>query len=213
MSDTTIDAHSEQREDEAVIRAVLTGNVNEFARLEKKYRRIVAFLVRKMIRNEQDVEDLVQDTFVRAFAALPSFQFEYPFSRWLYRIASNRCIDHIRRKRFAMYSLDEPRRGRDDSDYVVEIRDSGLAPDGVLLAKERAELLRGAFEELPEKYKVVIRMRHEEELDYQEIAERLSLPLGTVKAHIFRARKRMYAALTRTADHAFEEYLGNEDPS
>ncbi len=213
MSDSPNDALDEQKEDESVIRAVLSGNVNEFARLEKKYRRIVSFLVRKMIRNEQDVEDLTQDTFVRAFAALHTFQFEYPFSRWLYRIASNRCIDHLRRKRFAMYSIDEPRRGKDEGEFVVELPDSGPAPDSILLAKERADLLRVAFDALPEKYKVVIRMRHEEELDYQEIADRLDLPLGTVKAHIFRARKRMYAVLTRNNDHAFEEYIIDEDPS
>lgn len=212
MNEVTIEAPDDQSEDETIIRAVLGGDVNEFARLERKYRRIVGFLVRKMIRNEQDVEDLTQDTFVRAFAALPSFQFEYPFSRWLYRIASNRCIDHIRRKRFAMYSLDEPRRGKDDGEYVVEIADGGPAPDSLLLAKERAELIRQAFDELPDKYKTVIRLRHEEELDYQEIADRLQLPLGTVKAHIFRARKRMYTVLVRGGGHVFEDYLKDEEP-
>jgi RNA polymerase sigma factor (sigma-70 family) len=210
MSDVPKQATESSAEDEAVIRDILAGNTNAFAILERKYRRIVSFLIRKMIRNEEDVEDLTQETFVKAYAALPSFQFEYPFSRWLYKIASNRCIDHLRRKRFASVSLDEPISTRDGGELYMEPADQGHTPDVALLAKERGEMLREALRTMPEKYREVIRLRHEEELEYQEIADRLKQPLGTVKAHLFRARKLLYKKLLKHGSH-FEEYMQGED--
>lgn len=197
-------------EDERIIRQVLGGDVNAFAFLEKKYRRIVGFLIRKMVRDEADVEDLTQDTFVKAFNALPGFRFEYYFSKWLYKIASNRCIDYLRRKRFQATSLDKPVTARDGSEFVYEPPDLGPVADELLLAKERAQLLKRALDELPEKYRQVIRMRHEEELEYQEIADKLKHPLGTVKAHLFRARKLLYKKLVLHGKH-FEEYMPDDE--
>ena len=95
---------------------------------------------------------------------MPSFQFEYPFSRWLYKIASNRCIDHLRRKRFQMLSIDQPISTRDGNELTMDPPDKGPRADDILLAKERAVMLRDALATLPEKYQTVIRMRHEEEL-------------------------------------------------
>lgn len=209
MTDQQQNSAESSAEDELIIREVLAGNVNAFATLEKKYRRIVSFLIRKMIRNDEDVADLTQETFVKAFNALPRFQFEYPFSRWLYKIASNACIDHLRRKRFQAVSLDEPLITKSGDELTMEPRDLGPVPDDLLLAKERAELLRQALETLPEKYRIVIRMRHEEELEYQEIADKLGHPLGTVKAHLFRARKLLYKRLIQHGSH-FEEYMADE---
>ena len=197
-------------EDERIIREVLAGDVNAFAVLEKKYRRIVSFLVRKMVRTDDDVADLTQDTFVKAFNALPSFRFEYQFSKWLFKIASNRCIDYLRRKRFQAVSLDQPVVTKDGGEVTLEPQDQGPVADEILLSKERAELLQAALESLPDKYRLVIKMRHEEELEYQEIADKLGHPLGTVKAHLFRARKLLYKKLILHGKH-FEEYMADEE--
>lgn len=209
MKEPTQQNAEQAAEDEAIIRDVLAGNINSFALLERKYRRIVSFLIRKMIRNDEDVEDLVQDTFVKAYAALPSFQFEYPFSRWLYKIASNRCIDHLRKRRFLQVSLDEPISTRDGGDLYMDPPDQEQTPDVALLARERFALLKEALETMPDKYREVIRLRHEEELEYQEIADKLNQPLGTVKAHLFRARKLLYKKLLKHGSH-FEEYMVDE---
>jgi len=93
---------------------------------------------------------------------------------------------------------------------TMEPPDRGPEPDDLLLAKERAEMLREALETLPEKYRTVIRLRHEEELEYQEIADRLGHPLGTVKAHLFRARKMLYKRLMKHGKH-FEEYMSDDE--
>ena len=211
MTETTRDEIDDSSaQDEAVIRDVLAGNTDAFAALERKYRKIVSFLVRKMIRNEEDVRDITQESFAKAFAALPSFRFEYPFSRWLFKIASNKCIDHLRRQRFTPVSLDAPVTTKDGGNMYVDPRDLGPTPDAQALASERAEKLQQALRTLPEKYREVIRLRHEEELEYQEIADRLGHPLGTVKAHLFRARKLLYKQLVRH-DMVFDDYMHGDD--
>lgn len=210
MTDPTPSAQVSSAEDAQIIREVLAGNANAFAELERKYRRIVSFLIRKMIRNQEDVADLTQDAFVKAFAALPSYRFEFPFSSWLYKIASNRCIDYLRRRRFQMLSIDQPISLRDGTELTTDPADRGPHADEILLAKERAAMLQQALDTLPEKYRTVIFLRHEEDLDYIEIAEKLGRPLGTVKAHLFRARKLLYKKLLRHGKH-FEEYMNDDE--
>lgn len=209
MSDNQQQVDDSAAADLVVVKRVLDGDINAFAILEAKHRKIVGFLVRKMIRNEEDAADIVQDAFVKAFAALKSFNTEYPFSRWLYKIASNRCIDYLRRKRFAMMSIDAPISTRDGGEMSFDPVDLGPIPVDIVLANERVLMLKEALETLPEKYRNVIRMRHEEELEYQEIAIKLNQPLGTVKAHIFRARKLLYKRLLKHGDH-FEDYMPDE---
>jgi len=206
MSDITQPVNDSAAADLVVVQRVLAGEVNAYAVLESKYKRIVAFLVRKMISNEEDAADIVQDTFVKAFSALKTYKGDYPFSRWLYKIASNKCIDYLRRKRFAMVSIDSPIATKDGGEMTFDPMDLGPVPVDIVLANERSAMLKNALQSLPEKYRNVIRMRHEEDLEYQEIADKLAKPLGTVKAHIFRARKLLYKRLLKHGDH-FEEYM------
>jgi RNA polymerase sigma-70 factor (ECF subfamily) len=190
-------------EDFQAVKQVLAGNNSAFQILQKKYIKVVAALIRKMIKNEDDVEDLVQETFIKAYNALNTFQFGYAFSAWLYRIASNNCIDFLRKKRFATVSLDKPVQS-DDDDLYIEIEDTTNRADMDMIASERHQALYKAIDALPENYKIIIKMRHEEELDYTEIAVKLDLPLGTVKAHLFRARKILYTAL-KNHQYLFQE--------
>lgn len=190
-------------EDAATIARILAGDKQAFQLLEKKHRRVVTSLIRKMIRNDDDVADLVQETFIKAYTALHSYQFEYAFSSWIYRIASNNCIDFLRRRRLQFISIDRPI-STDDGEMQMELPDASYLADTHIYADERTKILQRAIENLPEKYLRVIKMRHEEEMEYQDIAEKLELPLGTVKALIFRARKRMYEYLKSHTVH-FEE--------
>lgn len=190
-------------EDVATVQQILDGDKHAFHILEKKYRRIILSLVRKMIRNDDDVADLVQDTFIKAYTALPSYQPEYAFSSWLYRIASNGCIDFLRKRRLQTISIDRPI-STDDGEMQMELPDTSYLADTHIYASERKKLLAEALANLPEKYLRVIKMRHEDEMEYQEIADKLDIPLGTLKALLFRARKRMYDYLKNHAVH-FEE--------
>ena len=182
------------REDIEIIKRILAGDSSEFALLEKKYNHIISSLISRMVRDEEDVRDLTQDTFIKAYNALSNFQFQYSFSSWLFKIASNTCIDFLRKKRFNIVPLYKKSKDSEEEE-IIDIHDETYTPDMELLAKERKEALLKAIAELPDNYKQIIKLRHGEDLDYDEIANRLNIPLGTVKAHLFRARKMLYKKL------------------
>ncbi|GAB1370025.1 sigma-70 family RNA polymerase sigma factor [Candidatus Kapaibacterium sp.] len=192
-------------EDALIIEEILAGNENAYGRLQKKYHRIISSLIRKMIKDEDDIDDLVQETFIKAYRALDRYQSNYTFSAWIYKIASNTCIDFLRKKRLNIISLDEPIGGTDEDDgMTIEIEDNSYTPDIEVINSERRNALNNAVENLPEKYRIIIKMRHEDELDYNEIAEKLDLPLGTVKAHLFRARKLLFDEL-KNVSYLFDD--------
>ena len=154
----------------------------------KKYHDQIANLIFRIIHQQENVEDLTQEVFIKAFASLKSFNEEYAFSTWLYKIATNSSIDFIRKKKLQTFSIDKPV-AFEESDYTFELPDSTYEPDKHIIQKQRTTILEEAINQLPEKYKRVILLRHTEERDYGEIAKILKLPIGTVKAHIFRARR------------------------
>ena len=147
-----------------------------------------------MVHDKGEVEDLVQEAFIKAFLSLATFNDEYAFSTWLYKIATNNCIDYIRRKKLSTFSINKPIESK-DSEYTFELPDSTYEPDKEMIALQKQSLFEEAINSLPPKYRQVIILRHTEEKDYQEIATLLDLPLGTVKAHIFRAREMLYKFL------------------
>lgn len=183
-----------KQEDFEAIRRVLDGDNTAYEFLQKKYKNLIYSLVKKMIKNDSDVEDLVQETFIKAYKALDKFKFNYSFSAWIYRIASNNTIDFLRKRRFDTFSIDKPIGNSEDENYF-EIEDNSYSPDSDLISEQKADIIKAAIDTLPENYREIIILRHEEELDYKAIAEQLDLPLGTVKAHLFRARKLLYEEL------------------
>ena len=181
-------------EDSRIIQEALRGDDNAYKQLMRKYHDAIFNFIYRMIRDREQVEDLTQEAFIKAFASLKSFNEEYAFSTWLYKIATNNSIDYIRRRKLQMYSIDKPIESK-DSDYSFELPDESYEADKELISDQRAILLNEAIDQLPEKYKRVIRLRHTEEKSYEEIAKLLKLPIGTVKAHIFRARELLYKQL------------------
>jgi len=159
-----------------------------------KYHDAIFNFIYRMVHDRQQVEDLTQEAFIKAFSSLKNFNDEYAFSTWLYKIATNNSIDFIRKRKLQMYSIDKPIESK-DSDYTFELPDDSYEADKDLISDQRTKLLNAAIARLPEKYQKVIRLRHVEEKSYEEIAEILNLPIGTVKAHIFRAREVLYRAL------------------
>jgi RNA polymerase sigma factor (sigma-70 family) len=181
-------------EDSRLIRDALQGDDRAYKRLMKKYHDAIYNFIGKMIRNREQVEDLTQEAFIKAFGSLHSFNDEYAFSTWLYKIATNNCIDYIRKRKLQMFSIDKPIESK-DSDYTFEISDDTYEADKEILSAQRSRILNDSIARLPEKYRKVITLRHVEEKSYEEIAAELKLPIGTVKAHIFRAREMLYKYL------------------
>jgi RNA polymerase sigma factor (sigma-70 family) len=189
-----------REEDSMLIKRALEGDQKAFHKLRLKYYDAIFKLINRMIRNREEVEDLTQEAFIKAFTSLDRFNEEYAFSTWLYKIATNNSIDHIRKKKLQTFSINKPIES-DESDYSFELPDTELVPDQELIASQRKKMLDDAMNALPAKYRQVILMRHVDEKEYQEIAKILKLPLGTIKAHIFRARELLYKQLRDKMRH------------
>ena len=176
------------RKDLVFVEAALAGDQQAYQQLVDKYQRALYFHILKLVRNRDVVDDLVQEAFLKAFDSLESYNRQYAFSTWIYRIATNNSIDYLRKKKLSTLSIDEPVQGK-DGEMHMELADDSADTDREIIVKQRRSMVRDAVEALPEKYRIVVRMRHMQEMSYEEIAEELALPLGTVKAHIFRARE------------------------
>ncbi len=177
--------------DSALAQEAAEGRESAFRELLERYERPVFALVYRMVRERDLAEDLAQDAFIRAFRGIGTYKPEYKFSSWIFKIAHNVTIDHLRRRRLDTISLEGSRYARTDEERersrpVVASRDESPAEH-----LENQEL-RGEIEEaigkLRPHYRTVILLRHVEGRSYQEIAEITELPLGTVKTYIHRAR-------------------------
>jgi RNA polymerase sigma factor (sigma-70 family) len=187
-------------EDSRLIQDALKGDDRAYQKLMEKYHDAIHNFIYRMVHDREQVEDLTQEAFIKAFASLRSFNEEFAFSTWLYKIATNNSIDYIRKKKLQMYSIDKPIESK-DSDFTFELPDETAEADKDLITDQRVRLIREAIDQLPEKYRMVIQLRHAEERSYEEIAKALRLPIGTVKAHIFRARELLYKQLRHRIKH------------
>jgi RNA polymerase sigma-70 factor (ECF subfamily) len=182
------------QDDQAVVKAVLNGQQHRFAELVDRYQTQIVNYVCRMLGNYEDAVDLSQDVFLKAYSALESYRPQYPFPAWLFRIARNAAIDEIRKRRLSTVSLDAPMEF-DDGSTPREVESSGLDPEDSYLGLEFANRISAAIDELPEKYREPIVLRHAGGLSYDEIAEAMELPIGTVKTRIFRARDALRQSL------------------
>lgn len=184
---TSSPSESAEQDKEYVARA-LDGDESAYAALVDKYQNALFHHIRKIVRDKSEVDDLVQETFIKAFSALESYSTQYAFSTWLYKIATNHAIDFLRKKKLRTQSIDKPIKTR-EGEMEVELPDTTYRPDRHIVEDQRKTLIQEAIDALPPKYYRVIVLRHQQEKTYDEIARELDLPLGTVKAHIFRARE------------------------
>ncbi len=187
-------------QDRELVEKALKGNQSAYNELMEKYRNALTRHVQRMVRQQGEVDDLVQECFIKAFSALNSYSTDYAFSTWLYKIATNHTIDFLRKKKLSTMSIDRPIQTK-DGEVEYELPDVSYRPDRHIVEDERRELIQAAIGQLPEKYNRVIVMRHQQEKSYEEIARELDLPLGTVKAHIFRARALLYKYLRDKRHH------------
>ncbi len=171
-----------------IISAALSGDQRAYATLVDKHKSAIFHIINRIVRNDEVARDLVQETFMKAFASLASYRSEYRFSTWLYKIAANSSIDHLRKKRIQALSLDRPMETEDGS-VGMDIPDYSYDPERELVKKQQRFSIEEAIESLPDKYREVIIYRHKDDKSYDEIADLLGIPVGTVKARIFRARE------------------------
>lgn len=163
------------------------GCQRAYAELMHRYKDAIYFMVLKIVNNKDDAMDITVSTFAKAFENLEKYKPDFAFSTWLFRIATNGSIDFIRKKRIITTSISDAT-NEDGEERVLEFRSQDLNPEEFYIKKQQAEQLKEIINKLPDRYRVLIILRYYDELSYEEIAEQLVLPLGTVKAQLFRAR-------------------------
>lgn len=193
---------------ELVGRAI-AGDQKAYAELLSRYRDSIYFMLLKMVNNKSDAEDLTIEAFGKAFKNIRQYSPNYAFSTWLFKIASNNGIDFLRRKRGFIVSIDGDEQKEDSKPMTVV--DEGLDPAEAMIKSQIADLVRTVVQKLKPRYRTLVEMRYFQELSYEEIATQLDLPLGTVKAQLFRSRELLYNILknTETAQDRYRSDSGD----
>lgn len=172
------------------------GDQRAYAELMQRYKDSIYFMTLKMINNKDDAMDLTVETFGKAFENLDRYKPDFAFSTWLFRIATNNSIDFIRKKRLSVISMDSMVDDEGD-DRPLQIKSDTLNPEESSIKKQQSKELKDIVDKLPSRYRTLIVLRYFDELSYEEIAQQLDLPLGTVKAQLFRARDLLSNVLNR----------------
>lgn len=202
MEERSTPSSRAQEDLELVKLAVENKDQMAFAKLMDRYRDSIFFMVLKMVHNRDDAEDITIESFGKAFNRLEKYDPKYAFSTWLFKIATNNCIDFIRKKRLETTSIDEPIGGSEDGDEIrIDVKSEQLNPEEKFIKKQRAVSVRGNIDKLDDKYRTLIELRYYKELSYEEIAAELDIPLGTVKAQLYRAKELLFKLMSKSKEN------------
>jgi len=187
-----------------LVEAALSGEEKAFAKLMSRYKDAIYFMLLKMVNNKNDAEDLTLEAFGKAFKNLHQYSPNYAFSTWLFKIATNNCIDFLRKRRGVYISIENnPENG--DNDTPIKLRSTEPNPEEKLIRIQKAFLMRKIVHRLKPRYRILVELRYFSEYSYEEIAKELNLPLGTVKAQLFRAREMLFKLIESTEIDDHEE--------
>ena len=176
-----------------LVKKAINGDQKAYAELMDRYRDAIYFMLLKMVNNPVDAEDLTIEAFGKAFKNIDQYAPSYAFSTWLFKIATNNCIDFIRKKKANLISIDQ---SEDESESApMSIQSSTLDPEEDMIKKQKETLMRVIVTQLKPRYRALIELRYFREYSYEEIAQEMDLPLGTVKAQLFRARELLFNIL------------------
>ncbi len=181
-------------------RALNEDDQQAYTSLMHHYQDAVYYLMLKMTSSPTDAEDLTIEAFGRAFKNLHQYSPEFGFSTWLFRIAANNCIDFHRKNRLNLSSLsdtDEKQRSKDSNIFLADPEPN---PEETIIKEQKHETMRQVVEKLKPHYRNIVELRYFEELSYEEIAQKMNLPIGTVKAQLFRSRELLYNILRKQSD-------------
>lgn len=174
--------------DEELVRRVQSGDKKSFDILVIKYQHKIIQLVNRYIRDPHEAQDVAQDTFIKAYRALPSFRGESAFYTWIYRIAINMAKNHIASRARRPSDDDIDVESAEQFETATGLKDNET-PEGVVLTEELAKVIQQALDELPDELREAITLREFDGLSYDEIATAMNCPVGTVRSRIFRARE------------------------
>jgi RNA polymerase sigma-70 factor (ECF subfamily) len=189
------DLSNRAKQDYLLVQQAKTGDQQAFAQLLGRYWDSIYFMLLKMVHNKDDAEDLTIEAFGKAFKNLNLYEPDFAFSTWLFKIANNNAIDFIRKQKGLSVPIDSPTNDPDD-DSTLQLPSDMPDPEEELIRKQKAILLKSVVEKLKPRYSRLVKLRYYKEYSYEEIAKELNLPLGTVKAQLFRAKELLYNILS-----------------
>lgn len=192
-------------DDYQLVEAAKAGSQQAYAQLMERHQSSIYHMMLRMTNDREDAHDLTMEAFGKAFTRMASYVPNYAFSTWLYKIAVNNCIDFVRKKRLTILSIDETIDAESSQDYSSTLHAYGLNPEEAMVREQRIGLMRSLLHRLSDKYRVMIELRYFKELSYDEIATELGIPLGTVKAQLFRAKELLSDLLHRPGASAYIE--------
>ena len=196
MEEQSLKLSEKARLDFELVQKALKGDEKAFARLLARYKDAIYFMLLKMVNNRSDAEDLTLEAFGKAFKNLHQYSPTYAFSTWLFKIASNNCIDFLRKKKGTFVSIENTE--QNDTVEQIKIPSKEPNPEEKLIRMQKAILLRKVVRRLKPRYQTLVELRYFREFSYEEIAKELNLPLGTVKAQLFRAREMLFKMIEST---------------
>ena len=181
------------QKDYLLVQRANSGDQKAYAELMDRYRDAIYYMLLRMVNNASDAEDLTIEAFGKAFKNIQQYAPNYAFSTWLFKIATNNCIDFIRKKKANHVSLDHTDDEHDKAS--IDVQAPEMDPEETMINEQKIKLMRSIVDKLKPRYRKLIELRYFKELSYEEIAEELELPIGTVKAQLFRARELLYNIL------------------
>lgn len=182
---------AENMDSKLLVKKTLAGNKKAFESIIQQHQRLVSHIVFRMVPNQAEREDICQDVFVKVYQHLEDFQFGSKLSTWIAKIAYNTCLNYLEKKKVLLF---DDISGDDRS--LESLPGNTVAPDRLAEEKQTSSLLRKEIRKLPVHYRIIITLYHLDQMSYNEIAEIMELPQGTVKSHLFRARKLLKERLT-----------------
>jgi RNA polymerase sigma factor (sigma-70 family) len=186
------------RSDLDLVEQAKRGSEKAFAKLMNRYRDSIYFTLLKMVNNPSDAEDLTIEAFGKAFSNLDLYTPKFAFSTWLFRIATNNCVDFIRKKQVSPTPLDHL---QDSMENITMLIQSDFPdPEESMINHQKIAALNDIVNQLKPRYKSLIELRYFKEYSYEEISSELKLPIGTVKAQLFRAKTLLYNILIKTGN-------------
>ena len=171
-----------------------------YAELVDRYRDSIYFMLLKTVNNKDDADDLTIEAFGKAFKKLHQYTPNYAFSTWLFKIASNNCIDFIRKKKKNTFSINKTIENDEGSELEIDLKSDALNPEETYVRKQKIEMMHEIVKKLKPRYRTLVELRYFKEFSYEEIATHLDIPLGTVKAQLFRAREFLYNIMKNNGD-------------
>ncbi len=202
MEDRKLNLSDKALLDFELVQNALEGDEKAFTRLLSRYRDAIYFMLLKMVNNRNDAEDLTLEAFGKAFKNLHQYSPTYAFSTWLFKIASNNCIDFLRKRKGSYVLIESEDNG--ENNEAVKLKSKDPNPEEKLIRQQKAILLHHIVRKLKPRYRTLVELRYFREYSYEEIAKELDLPIGTVKAQLFRAREMLFKLIENTE-------MGRED--